>query len=424
MTSTASHSSEGRVRQMVRSRPATAVIYREHGALDRYLEELDEQGLYDGKAELAAALALRELKLAYWRSLLMVRALRTPMLHALASTFPDDASIAESIAVIGRGGRRSDGAETVRRIEALADRVVDLDPSSDLADAFSADVRAHARGVGHIEHLTSSRRIEPASLQPHLGELAARRAALTKARHAFVRANLRLVVTMAHRYKQNGRLPLADLIQEGNVGLMTAVDRFDPRRGFRFSTYGSWWIRHAISRALSDTGRTVRLPVHVIELQFKLAKVKREFERTHERSPSAEELAELAGVPLEKVERLDRVLRDQEFTPSSEEDDGRPRGLDAVADEAPAADTTMHRERLASALHEALTDLKDSELDILTRRFGLDGGEGATLREVGGVYDLSRERIRQLQESALRKLRVALQRRGYDRQWAPDEIAS
>src|SRR5690606_21726880 len=134
------------------------------------------------------------------------------------------------------------------------------------------------------------------------------RVGLHQARREFARGNLRLVVTMAHRYKRNGRMPLSDLIQEGNVGLMTAVDRFDPGRGYRFSTYGTWWIRHAISRALSDKGRAVRIPVHVIELQAKLSRIRREFEHENRRSPDDMELSALADVSLDKVRRFGRVL--------------------------------------------------------------------------------------------------------------------
>jgi RNA polymerase primary sigma factor len=356
----------------------------------------------------------------YWRRLLAVRPLLAAMLDVLGDTFATDETAAREIAALA--GARTKASEAEPHLEALANRLVDLDPACDLADAFVADVDAFA-GTGAAARLRPARRPAADAVRPHAAGLAGCRAAVTAARQAFVRANLRLVVTMAHRYKQNGRLPLADLIQEGNVGLMTAVDRFDPRRGFRFSTYGSWWIRHAISRALSDTGRTVRLPVHVIELQFKLAKARRDYELQHQHAPSPVELADFAAVPLEKVERLDRVLREQENAPTSEDDDTRPRGLEAIADEFPGADSMMHRERLSAALHDALGDLKDAEVDILTRRFGLDGSEGATLREVGGVYDLSRERIRQLQESALRKLRMSLQRRGYDRDIAPEELA-
>jgi RNA polymerase primary sigma factor len=236
---------------------------------------------------------------------------------------------------------------------------------------------------------------------------------LCTARHELVRANLRLVVAMAHRYRRNGRLPLTDLIQEGNLGLMTAVDRFDPRKGFRFSTYGSWWIRHAIGRALSDKGRAVRLPVHVVELQHKISKARRRFEAKHQRAPERAELAELVGVPERKLERLERTLLQRDDSLGNPDRDGVT-GIDVLADEAPGADRLLHDTRLDDALHEALTGLRPMEADILRHRFGLDGSQIMTLREVGEMHGLSRERIRQLQERALQKIRLALTDRGFE----------
>jgi len=242
--------------------------------------------------------------------------------------------------------------------------------------------------------------------------------ALCAARHELVRANLRLVVTMAHRYRRNGRLPLADLIQEGNIGLLTAVDRFDPRRGFRFSTYGSWWIRHAIGRALSDKGRAVRLPVHVVELQHKLAKARRELEIQLGRAPERGELAAMLGVPEQKLERLERTLlqQDTSFDTPKSGAEGATGGIEVLPDEGPGADRLLHDGRLDEALHEALSTLRPMEADILRHRFGLDDGNSMTLREVGEMHGLSRERIRQLQERALEKIRLELRHRGFDMQ--------
>jgi RNA polymerase primary sigma factor len=245
---------------------------------------------------------------------------------------------------------------------------------------------------------------------------------LNAARAEFARANLRLVVSMAHRYRRSGRMSLADLIQEGNVGLLTAVDRFDPRRGFRFSTYGSWWIRHAISRALSDRGRAVRLPVHVIELQAKLSKIRREFEHQNGREPDVDELSSLADVPKEKVERLGRVLLERDTPRDDAHEASKPRGVDALADDDPAVDTRLESFELDGALQEALDTLRPMEAEILRLRFGLDGNEGHTLREIGEVYSLSRERIRQIQQRALDKLRASLVDEGFGS--APAEYAA
>jgi RNA polymerase primary sigma factor len=243
------------------------------------------------------------------------------------------------------------------------------------------------------------------------------RIAGTRAQHAkneFVKANLRLVVSIARRFN-HGRMPLADLIQEGNIGLIKAVERFDYRRGFRFSTYASWWIRHAISRALADKGRAVRLPVHMIDAYHRVAKSKRELSGKLGRQPTTEEIGEATGIAAAKVEKMRSYLLDQSFSldrPVSDED-GR-RFIDFIQD--PSAETSSPVDTLADAamtteVRELLSGLKPIEADILRQRFGLDDDKELTLKEIGEKYNLSRERIRQLQEQALQKMRRALQRK-------------
>jgi RNA polymerase primary sigma factor len=243
------------------------------------------------------------------------------------------------------------------------------------------------------------------------------RAGMARAQHAkneFVKANLRLVVSIARRFN-HGRMPLADLIQEGNIGLIKAVERFDYRRGYRFSTYASWWIRHAISRALADKGRAVRLPVHMIDAYHRVAKSKRELAAKLGRQPTVEEIGVATGIAAAKVEKMRSYLLDQSFSldrPVSDED-GR-RFIDFIQD--PSAEETSPIETLADAamtseVRELLAALKPIEADILRQRFGLDDDKELTLKEIGEKYNLSRERIRQLQEQALTKMRRALQRK-------------
>jgi RNA polymerase primary sigma factor len=243
------------------------------------------------------------------------------------------------------------------------------------------------------------------------------RAAMARAQHAkneFVKANLRLVVSIARRFN-HGRMPLADLIQEGNIGLIKAVERFDYRRGYRFSTYASWWIRHAISRALADKGRAVRLPVHMIDAYHRVAKSKRELAGKLGRQPTVEEIGAATGIAAAKVEKMRSYLLDQSFSldrPVSDED-GR-RFIDFIQD--PSAENSSPVESLADAamtneVRELLAGLKPIEADILRQRFGLDDDKELTLKEIGEKYNLSRERIRQLQEQALSKMRRALQRK-------------
>jgi RNA polymerase primary sigma factor len=232
-------------------------------------------------------------------------------------------------------------------------------------------------------------------------------------RDEFVRANLRLVVTMARRYDRGG-MPLADLIQEGNLGLMHAVSRFDYRRGLRFSTYACWWIRHAIGRALADKARAVRIPVHMLEAQQQLEKVRQHLVGELGRPPTPQELAKAARVPLAKLNQMHRYIMGQPMSMDrpAHDDDDRTYG-DTMADpdtedHSPAQNMTTAT--LTSQIKRLLHHLSPIEADVLTKRFGLGDDEERTFREIGDQYHLSRERIRQIQNSALDKLKRALER--------------
>ena len=232
-------------------------------------------------------------------------------------------------------------------------------------------------------------------------------------RDEFVRANLRLVVTMARRYDRGG-MPLADLIQEGNLGLMHAVSRFDYRRGLRFSTYACWWIRHAIGRALADKARAVRIPVHMLEAQQQLEKVRQALVGELGRPPTPQELAKAARVPLAKLNQMHRYIMGQPMSLDRpvHDDDDRSFG-DTMADpdseeHSPADNLTT--QTLTTQIKKLLHYLSPIEADVLTKRFGLGDDEERTFREIGDQYHLSRERIRQIQNSALDKLKRALER--------------
>jgi RNA polymerase primary sigma factor len=227
--------------------------------------------------------------------------------------------------------------------------------------------------------------------------------AVRLAKRQMAEANLRLVISIAKRYRHSG-LPLLDLVQEGNLGLLKAIDRFQYRRGFKFSTYATWWIRQAITRAIADRGRTIRIPVHVVERLNKVSRVRRTMTAQLGRDPSAEELARRTRIPAKKI----RLVLDAARQPASLESpigEGVVLG-DVLADPAVASPVDdLLAEDLTVHVGQALTRLNPREREIVSLRFGIGGRETLTLEEIGQRLGLTRERIRQIEAQALRKLR-------------------
>lgn len=282
--------------------------------------------------------------------------------------------------------------------ELIVEEASEIDIESTIPKSIAVDdpVRMYLKEIGKVPLLSADEEIELAKRMEKGDEEAKKR---------LCEANLRLVVSIAKRYVGRGMLFL-DLIQEGNLGLIKAVDKFDYTKGYKFSTYATWWIRQAITRSIADQARTIRIPVHMVETMNKLIRVSRQLLQTYGREPSPEEIAKEMGISVEKVREIQKITQEPVSleTPIGEEEDSHLG--DFIPDEdvpapAEAAAFSMLKEQLV----EVLDTLTEREQKVLKLRFGLEDGRARTLEEVGKEFDVTRERIRQIEAKSLRKLR-------------------
>ena len=377
--------------------------------LSMYFRDMAQLDVLRPEQEFTAAREIEALEILLWEAVLA----HAPAVEHVCAAVEPLIALPLELRALRKAADKPDVRTYPKLVQRAARKVRGLDTDHVYIDAALATIDRLSLGIGVRGTAPGSLGRDRTRTEWLRRVMAAHRAAAA-ARNEFVKANLRLVVSIARRFN-HGRMALADLIQEGNLGLLKAVERYDYKKGFRFSTYASWWIRHAISRALADKGREVRLPVHMIDAQHRLTKARRMLTGQLGRQPTSEELAVATQMPVDKVEKMRTWLLEHSVSLDKPVGDDEGRVLGEVLEDPDREEVSPTQDlewaALTTEVSEVLAELRPIEADILRQRFGLGTEQELTLKEIGDKYNLSRERIRQLQEQALAKLRRALARK-------------